>query len=440
MEMNMDITGIAKHAKNASRHLAAVPGEQKNLALKAIIEALENHRDAIFSANLRDLERSREEGLAQPLIKRLKFQEEKLSEVITGISALISIPDPIGQVMNARELSEGLNLYQVRCPIGVLAMIFESRPDAAVQIASLALKSGNAVLLKGGSEARETVGILARIIHDAATEAGIPSGWLGTLEDREAVREILGLDRYIDLIIPRGSNEFVQYIMNNSSIPVMGHADGICHLYIDSQADLDMAVELAYDSKTQYVAVCNAMETLLVDRSIASDFLPKMAERMAEKAVEIRGCNETLRILPSAKKATDDDWSTEYLDYILSVKIVGGLSEAVEHINRYGSGHTDGIVTRDRRVAEVFLNSVDTASALWNCSTRFADGYRYGLGAEVGISTHKIHARGPVGMDGLTIYQWRVLGSGQMVGEFADGTRTFTHREIPSDGYPFGTS
>jgi glutamate-5-semialdehyde dehydrogenase len=434
----MNSTQTARRAHEAGRLLASADSELKNRALRAVREALSAGRDVLFSANSRDMERSRGEDLAPPLLKRLKFDEKKLDEVLAGIDALLEIPDPVGQVLEARELSPDLNLYKIRCPIGVIAMIFESRPDAAVQIATLALKSGNAVLLKGGSEARETIGAMAGIIHDAAVGAGIAPGWLGQLESREDVAEILSLDAYINLIIPRGSNEFVQHIMRSSTIPVLGHADGICHLYVHADADLDMAVELAFDSKTQYVAVCNAMETLLVDRAVAGAFLPKMAAKMATKHVELRGCEATRSILPGIEPAREEDWATEYLDYILSVKIVDGTDEAVGHINRYGSGHTDGIVTADERAAKRFLEAVDTASALWNCSTRFADGYRYGLGAEVGISTHKIHARGPVGMDGLTIYQWRALGNGHTVGEFASGERSFTHRDLAPETYPFG--
>ncbi len=433
----MHSSDIAHKAHTAAIRLAGLDSAVKNRALSNIIDGLEKRRDEIAAANRADLLRSEKEQLAAPLLKRLRFNAEKLEEVVTGIRALIELPDPIGEVLEARELSEGLNLYKVRCPIGVIAMIFESRPDAAVQIATLALKSGNAVLLKGGREARETVNVLCSIIHDEAVRAGFPEGWVGVLETREEVSEILTLDQYINLIIPRGSNEFVQHIMRNSNIPVLGHADGICHQYIHSDADTQMAVELAVDSKTQYVAVCNAMETLLIHSDAAQRILPVIAEKMAEKSVELRGCPRTGEILRQITPAAEEDWSTEYLDYILSIKVVDSLEDAVEHINRYGSGHTDGIITADPGAARRFISSVDSASALWNCSTRFADGFRYGLGAEVGISTHKIHARGPVGMDGLTIYQWQAMGQGQTVGEFSDGRRSYTHKPIDTAGYPF---
>ncbi|AHC13890.1 glutamate-5-semialdehyde dehydrogenase [Salinispira pacifica] len=433
----MNTRQIAEQAEQASKLSAALPSETKNRALREISAALKAAREEIFRANRRDLERSEAEGLAPPLLKRLKFQEEKLDETLKGLDALVDIPDPVGEVLASRELAPGLELHKLRCPIGVIAMIFESRPDAAVQIASLGLKSGNAVLLKGGSEARETLEVLNRVMHDAAVSAGLPRGWLGQLTSREDVTQLLDMDELVDLIIPRGSNEFVRHIMDNSSIPVMGHADGICHVYVDAQADPRMAESVCVDSKTQYVAVCNAMETLLIHKDAARRMLPDICRALQEKNVELRGCSAARELVPEMKEAVEEDWSSEYLDYILSIKIVDSLEQAVEHINAYGSGHTDSIITGDSAAALQFMNSVDTASALWNCSTRFADGFRYGLGAEVGISTNKIHARGPVGMEGLTIYQWRLFGQGQIVEDFASGKSSFTHKPLSTERYGF---
>ncbi|MDC7221713.1 MAG: glutamate-5-semialdehyde dehydrogenase [Spirochaetales bacterium] len=425
----MKVSEAAQSAKEGSRRLAALKGEIKNRALKEIAGTLNSRAKDIFAANDKDLLRSKEENLAAPLLKRLTFKEDKLNEVVRGIESLIGLEDPVGKKLQATELDEGLNLYKVACPIGVIGMIFESRPDALVQIATLCLKSGNGVLLKGGSEAKETNRILARIIHEASVKAGCPEGWLQLVESREEVQEMLALDHLIDLIIPRGSNSFVQYIMKNSNIPVMGHADGICHLYIDEAADIEKAVPIAVDSKTQYVAVCNAMETLLVHKNTAPELLPKLEKALKGKNVEIRGCGETLEII-DALKADETDWATEYLDYILSIKIVDSMDAAIDHIHRYGSGHTDGIVTENAELAEEFMNRVDTADVFWNCSTRFADGYRFGLGAEVGVSTGKIHARGPVGMEGLMIYKWRLYGDGHIVEDYSSGKKSFTHKKL----------
>jgi glutamate-5-semialdehyde dehydrogenase len=314
----------------------------------------------------------------------------------------------------------------------VIGVIFESRPDALVQISTLCLKSGNAVLLKGGSEAQNTNKVLADTIKSAGEKVGLPKGWLGLMETRADVAEILKMDEYIDLIIPRGSNEFVRHIMDNTNIPVLGHAEGICHVYVDGDADMKMAVNIVIDSKCQYVAVCNAAETLLVDAKIAKQFLPKVQAALEEKKVEILGCEKTRSII-KVKAATEKDWSTEYLDYIISIKVVDGADEAIEHINRYSSHHTDAIVTKNKATAERFLDLVDSAGVFWNVSTRFSDGFRYGLGAEVGVSTAKIHARGPVGLEGLVIYKWKLIGSGQIVADYAEGKKKFSHKKIMQD-------
>jgi glutamate-5-semialdehyde dehydrogenase len=429
----MDIKQTAIQAKEASIRLAAVRSEVKDQALAAIARALEANKNEIISANRADMERSERENLAAPLMKRLRFDEDKIKEACEGLESLIGLADPVGITLSALEMDENLELYKVSCPIGVIGVVFESRPDALVQISSLCLKSGNAVLLKGGSEAAETNRILADIIDRASVQAGMPAGWLGLLETRADVADMLGMDNYIDLIVPRGSNEFVRHIMENTNIPVLGHADGICHVYVDSQADLDMAVRIAVDSKCQYVAVCNAAETLLVHMDIGSVLLPQLKVALEEKGVEIRGCEKTLQII-DVKLATEQDWQTEYLDLILAVKIVDSLDEAIDHINRYGSGHTDVIVTSDKARSIKFMDYVDSAGVFVNCSSRFSDGFRYGLGAEVGISTNKIHARGPVGLEGLVIYKWRLIGKGHLVANYSGkDARAFTHRNLDKD-------
>lgn len=425
----MGINEFARQVKEASIKLAAMGAEQKNRALARIAGSLIDRQGEIIKANLEDLTRSQSENLPGPLLKRLKFDETKIAEVVEGIHSLIDLEDPVGKTLLSTEMDDGLELYKTTCPIGVIGVIFESRPDALVQISTLCLKSGNGVLLKGGSEARETNCILADVIIKATEEAGGPANWIKLLETRAEVSEMLKLDEFIDLIIPRGSNEFVRFIMDNSRIPVMGHADGICHCYVDEEFDLDMAVKIVVDSKTQYVAVCNATETLLVHERAAARFLPVLKEALDQKEVEIVGCPKTREIIPVAP-ATEEDWKTEYLDYKLSVKVVSDVDEAINHINHYGSGHTDSIITNNRDKAARFMSLVDSGNVFWNCSTRFSDGFRYGLGAEVGISTSKIHARGPVGLDGLVIYKYKLIGNGQTVAEYSNREKTFKHRKM----------
>jgi glutamate-5-semialdehyde dehydrogenase len=425
----MDIIQAAKDAKKASIELSALNAEQKNKALSFIAESIVLNKNEIFEKNEIDLKRSENENLPEPLLKRLKFDERKLSETVEGIRSLIGLSDPIGKTLLATELDNGLELYKISCPIGVIGVIFESRPDALVQISTLCLKSGNTVLLKGGSEAIETNRILAKIIYEAANQAGVPSGWIHLLETREDVNNMLALDKWIDLIIPRGSNDFVRYIMDHSKIPVLGHSDGICHCYVDKDADINMAVDVVNDSKTQYVAVCNATETLLVHSDIAASFLPKLKKKTDQKNVILKGCEKTRKII-DVQAVSVDDWKTEHLDYILSVKVVDSLDEAINHINTFGSGHTDTIITSDQSAAERFMDMVDSANVFWNCSTRFSDGFRYGFGAEVGISTNKIHARGPVGLEGLLIYKYKLKGDGHIVSDYAGRKREFTHRPL----------
>lgn len=421
-----DIITKAKIAKSVSPELAAATINTRNNALLKIATMLENRKEDIFTANKEDLVRSKKEGISAPLIKRLKFDDSKLATVIDGIHALIKIEDPLSEMQVSRELSPGLDLVRVSCPIGVLGIIFESRPDALVQISTLCLKSGNCALLKGGSEAKLTNKILFDIINEASTTSPLPDGWLALMESRADVNDMLAQDKYIDLIIPRGSNEFVKYIMNNSDIPVLGHADGICHVYVEGYDDVDKAVSVCVDSKAQYVAVCNAAETLLVKEDIAKDFLPQLKKGMDDAGVKLYGCEKTRAII-DVEQADDSAWDMEYLDYIMSVKVVPSTLDAISHVNEHGSGHTDAILTTSDAESDRFIMLVDSASVMVNASTRFADGFRYGLGAEVGISTGKIHARGPMGMEGLLIYKYIVRGEHHIVADFASGKKVYTH-------------
>lgn len=424
-----DLHQMAALSRQAAWTLAAADISLRNAALLAMIDALNAHQEEIFAANAADVTQATQEGLAAPLLKRLTFREEKLAAVTAGLKALAALADPIGQTTYACELTEGLKLYRVACPIGVIGVIFESRPDALVQIASLALKSGNAVLLKGGREALRTNQALCDCLREAAEKVGLPADFAQLLTTRDDVAAMLKEDALIDLIIPRGSNEFVRYIMDNSRIPVLGHADGICHVYVDASADVEMAVSIAVDSKAQNVSVCNAMETLLVHRDIAPVFLPKLLPAMQAKNVRLLGDEATRTIIPVAA-ATESDWATEYLDYTLSIRVVDDLDAAINHINRYGSGHTDCIVTEDMAHAQAFMTRVDSAGVYHNVSTRFADGFVYGFGAEVGIATGKIHARGPMGLEGLTTYKYKLLGSGQLMAEMKNGARHYTHMPL----------
>lgn len=424
----MDMMQKAAAAKRASIGLAVAEGRLKNEALEAIARILDDEREAVKEANRKDLARSEAEGLPGPILKRLKFQDEKIDGVIEGIRSLMTLEDPVGRTTFSMELDEGLELYRITCPIGVIGVIFESRPDALVQISTLCLKSGNALLLKGGSEAMETNRILYELIKRASEEAGMAEGWIQLMETRADVSAMLGMDAHIDLILPRGSNSFVKYIMDHSNIPVLGHSDGICHTYIHQTAELEKSLKVLYDAKTQYVAACNATETLLVDAAVAKRFLPAVAE-LFEGKVELIGCEKTREII-EVLPAGEDTWKTEHLDYRLSVKVVEGLEEAVEHINTYGSGHTESILTEDPAAARRFMAMVDAASTYWNCSTRFADGFRYGFGAEVGISTSKIHARGPVGLEGLMIYKYKLLGNGHIVQDYAEKKKRYTHKRM----------
>ncbi len=410
----MDYKETARRVKEASIRLGALPEETRNRALEAIARALQENKEAIFAANQADLEAGAD--LPAPILGRLTFGDHKLADVTDGLRGLIGLADPTGRILFERELDEGLVLSRVTCPIGVIGVIFESRPDALVQISGLCVKSGNGSILKGGSEARRTNRALFDTIYEAGLKAGLPEYFTALIEDRAGIGEIIQCSESIDLLIPRGSNSFVKYIMDHSDIPVMGHAAGICHVYVDKAADLEKAIPIIVDAKTQYVAACNAAETLLLHRDIADAVMERLP-----------GAGSIpVEYIPAASEA---DYK-EYLDYKMTVKKVDSLEEAIAHINRYGSHHTDSIVTEDEAAADTFMDLVDSAGVYWNASTRFADGFRYGFGAEVGISTGKMPPRGPVGLDGLVTYKYKLKGRGHIVGDYAEGRRRFHFREL----------
>jgi glutamate-5-semialdehyde dehydrogenase len=428
--MEDTIKQIAQSARNASIHMAALPSEKKNKALERIAKALKENSSLILAANALDIENAKANHLAVPMQKRLLFDGKKLQEVVQGLLDMARLPDPVGRTTYQNQLDKGLELYRVTCPIGVIGIIFEARPDALVQISALCLKSSNAVILKGGTEANETNRILAKVIQDASLEEGIPEGWISLLRTRTDVMDLLKLDEEVDLIIPRGSNEFVQMIMNNTRIPVLGHADGVCHAYAHRDCDPAMAIRILLDAKAQYVAVCNAAETILIHQDIAPELLPRLNDTFEENRIQIFGCDRTRAII-DCEPVTD--WHTEYLDYKVSVRIVDSLEEAIAHINRYGSGHTEVILTESESAARTFMSLVDAGNVFWNCSTRFSDGFRYGFGAEVGVSTSKIHARGPVGLEGLVTYKYKLFGTGQTVGDYSSGKASFLHLQTDKD-------
>ena len=415
----MDFIEIAKSAKQASLEIAGINVEIKNNALKAIAEAFEENKNAIFEANNQDLEQAKilvDEGkLAKSTFNRLKLDENKMRDMIQGVKDISQLEDPIGKILLKRELDENLILTKVSCPIGVLGIIFEARPDVISQISSLAIKSSNAVILKGGKESVNTNRKIMEIMNNALqTIPQFPKNVIQQVFTHEDIAQMLKCDEYINLIIPRGGNKLVKYIKENTNIPVLGHASGICHIYTDKSADIDEAIKIIVDAKTQYPSACNAVETLLIHK----DFSKKEELLAALQLEDIKLITEP------------ESWDTEYGDKILSVKIVNSLEEAITHINKYGSGHTDCIITQDEKNAQIFMNNVDSAGVYWNASTRFADGFRYGFGAEVGISTNKTHARGPVGLEGLTIYKYRLTGKGHIVDDYAKGIKQFHHKDL----------
>ena len=425
----MNIKEEVKKMKRSAPEFAASSGEKRNEALAAVKKVLADHKDEIFEANRMDLEAADKNGVSQAVKKRLLFNEAKLSDCISGIDQLIRLEDPVGKIDLARELNDGLTLHRISCPIGVIGVIFEARPDALVQISCLCIKSGNCAILKGGKETARTNKILFTLIKEAFMSTGLPGDCLLQAEAHSEINELLECDKEVDLLIPRGSNQFVSYIMNNTKIPVMGHADGICHIYVDKAADFEKAIPVIVDAKTQYTAACNAVETVLVHKDIAGQFLPLLKEAMDSNHVKVRG-SKAVKEYIDCEVMDDDDFDTEYLDLILSIQIVSDIRQAIEHINYFGSHHTDAILTEDKAAADLFCQMVDSAGVYVNASTRFADGFRYGFGAEVGISTGKIHARGPVGLQGLVTYKYRIDGNGDIVGDYASGKKTFTHKDL----------
>jgi glutamate-5-semialdehyde dehydrogenase len=447
-DIGVSIVGKAKIAKEASLKLANATAADKNKALLRIADSIDKNRGQILAANKKDIELAsdlvKEGKMSKSLLDRLKLDDSEIDEIIKSVKDVAKLEDPVGKTLSAIELDKDLELFQVSCPIGVIGAIFESRPDVLVQISSLCLKTGNAVMLKGGSEARNSNEALFEVVTKASSKGGgIPEGWAQLLETREDVNEMLKLNEYIDLLVPRGSEEFVKYIQNNTNIMVLGHSEGVCHVYVDRDADLNMALNICYDAKVQYPAVCNAVETLLVDSAIASEFLPRMVEQYLKAGVEIRGCSKTLDFLADfkdvyepeqIKRASEADWHTEYNDLIISIKVVDGVDEAIGHINHYGSGHTDAVVTGNNKTALKFMQFVDSSSVMHNASTRFSDGFRYGKGAEVGISTYKVHARGPVGLEGLVIYKYLLVGKGHAVAPYiGPDAKEFTHKPLSKD-------
>jgi len=434
MSIEKTVSEISSIAKVASLQLAHLSSEIKNMALKKMAIAIETGCSSILQANAKDLEFAKKENIPGPLIARLRLNENKVMGMAKGIRSVISLQDPVDQGQMAMEMDQDLTLYRVTCPIGVIGAIFESRPDAVPQISSLCLKSGNAVILKGGREAHYSNKMIVSLITDAIDKIdGVPEGSVQMITTRSEVVDMLKEEKNINLIVPRGSNDFVKYIQENTRIPVLGHSEGICHGYIDSKADQTMAISVVLDSKLQYPAACNAMETLLVHEDVAQGILIPLVKQFCLKNVELVGCAITRKIIPDMEPAEEVDWDTEYTDLKLSIRVVSNLSEAIKFINAHGSGHTDTIITEDAPRAERFLNEIDSSSVLWNASTRFADGFRFGLGAEIGISTNKTHARGPVGLDGLVIYKYKLIGKGQTVAEYSgENAREFKHKQLPT--------
>jgi glutamate-5-semialdehyde dehydrogenase len=431
--VSSEVRAIAERAKRASRALAGLNEAEKNQALGAMANALEKNSAELFEANRQDLEIADEMRAAGEVssstYKRLKLNETKLAEMARSIRSVETLADPVGRTLERTQLDDGLILEKVSCPLGVLAIIFEARPDAVTQIASLALKSGNAVIMKPGKEVERTARALVETLRCALRQSSLPEDSIGLIVGREAVQEMLALSDLVDLVIPRGSRQLVEFVQANTRIPVLGHAEGICHVYVDAAADFEMALAIVDDSKTDYPAVCNAAETALIHEAIAREFLPLLAARLRAKNVLLRGCENTRSILGDALVEPVEDWRTEYSDLVLALRVVSGVDEAIEHIHRYGSSHTETIVTNDDNAAARFLKEVDSAGVFHNASTRFADGFRYGFGAEVGISTSKLHARGPVGLEGLTTYKYVLHGNGQLVGDYRK-RRTFQHKRL----------
>lgn len=429
-QITLPLTAIAQQTRDSAQQLAVLSETAKNQAIEKIAQALESATDDILAANAADCKAAVAAGIPKPLYNRLKLDAAKLKNAIAGVRDVGKLSDPVGVVQIHRQLDDNLILKRITCPLGVLGVIFEARPDAAIQISALAIKSGNGVILKGGQEAVKSCEAIVKAIHQGLSQSAVNPAVVQLLTTREETLALLQLDQYVDLIIPRGSNSFVRFVQDNTRIPVLGHAEGICHLYVDAAADIDKAVEIAVDAKTQYPAACNAIETLVVHKFIAAKFLPVVADALEKRNVELRGDESTCEILDIAG-ATETDWVTEYSDLILAIKVVDSLTDGIAHINNYGSGHTDAIATEDPDAASTFLAQVNSAGVYHNCSTRFADGFRYGFGAEVGISTQKMPPRGPVGLEGLVTYKYQLTGNGHIAATYSgDNAKSFNHQDL----------
>jgi glutamate-5-semialdehyde dehydrogenase len=416
MDVTTHVTGKARAAKGAARALALASTRAKNDALQQMARGLEEKTALVLDANRADLARARSGGLTSAFMDRLTLSEGRLEEMAAGLRQVAALPDPIGETVEAWRRPNGVEISRVRVPLGVVGFIYESRPNVTADAAGLCLKSGNAVLLRGGSEALESNTAIAQVLGKAVEKAGLPADSVQVVDtaDRAAVIAMLTLDRFIDLIIPRGGEEFVRLVTERATVPILKHDKGLCHVYVDASADLDMAAAIAVNAKAQRVSVCNAAETLLVDAAVAAAFLPRVAARLSEAGVELRGDERTRALVPNARPATEADWDTEYLDYIIAIRVVDGLDAAIDHIRRHGSGLAEAIVTSDLRHARRFTREVDAAAVLVNASTRLVDGSQFGMGAEMGISTSRLHARGPVGVRELTTTKFIVMGDGQV--------------------------
>ena len=416
MGIREDVVAVAELAKKASRKLSNLSTDVKNAALLAMANGLRKEKKKILAENSKDVESAGKKGLSKALIERLILNPSRIESMAGGLEEVASLPDPVGETIKMWKRPNGLEIGKRRVPIGVIALIYESRPNVTADAAGLCLKAGNSIILRGGSEAIYSNLAISQVLSIAASGAGVPKEAIQLVEttDRQAVTELLRLNEYIDLVIPRGGESLIRMVSENSTIPVIKHYKGLCHTYVDKEADLDMAIGIAFNAKVQRPGICNAMETLLIHQGIAERFLPPLVKKLESAGVELRGCPRVVKLVPGMKKATEEDWNTEYLDLILSVKIVAGLEEALDHINRYGSNHSEAIVTGNYLTARKFLDEIDAAAVYVNASTRFTDGGEFGLGAEMGISTEKIHARGPMGLEELTTYKYVIYGEGQI--------------------------
>lgn len=415
--MKSELERKGREAKIASRVVANLSTAQKNLALEQMAKDLVANKEEIITANQRDVDKAKAKGLRPSLINRLVLDETGIAGISQGLLDLTGLPDPVGEVVSGWIRPNGLQIQQVRVPLGVIGMIYEARPNVTVDAAGLCLKSGNAVILRGGSEAIESNLALIRILQSALTKAGLPEAAIQLIEDtdRQVVNEMLRLSKYLDVLIPRGGEGLIRHVVENSTVPVIETGTGNCHVYVDEDADFAKGIAITVNSKTNRPGVCNAAETLLVDRVVAAEFLPLVADALLSKGVELRGCPESVKLVPVTKPATEADWATEYLDLIMAVRVVDGLDEAIEHITRYGTKHSESIVTENYSRARRFLQEVDAAAVYVNASTRFTDGGRFGFGAEIGISTQKLHARGPMGLKEMTTIKYVIMGDGQIV-------------------------